>query len=803
MSRQPHFKKLLLLFTLFSFIALPLCAKETKVAKDVKKALKSYAGLSELKKRGFNLKLLDSAEDIEAVYNIMLPYMIQDGVSLDNAIELYDRQSYQTYSFKQHYSIHFTDDYGTKDELLKQGYKEDEIFAYFSKGQDIYRGGRFEWEKAKNYPELGQWMMPQFPPVTGEQFIYFWPAFWTEKFYPDYWELAAQKDFIILDLRIDLNGDYQIGQFFDYLDNESYEGQIIIIIDDSSATGEFLLADRMTTWKNGQKQPRNFKYTSIGENTIGYQNFSGEWKRYEFDNSIIWGVRQDINKWKNYDEGVGVMPDIWAKNAEDIFKTVEVITGIKDFSKSVEIYQAYIDKLLTEVNFYTFTFPQEFYQTKDEKTFKAMLAKFIDIQNIWNNFCIENSDKRSLLNATDIYNFEQASKLLPLDLYLTQLKAVTENAILKIQKRFGSVNNEEYIEAVSSKITFAEDVKEENRRLEKLFLIFNKYEMLTQQGFDVHKMDYMTTPEEILNYLQPYFLSSDGYPLDLHSSLSITTNKGKNYSIKQTTRYIVFTNEYGTKSQLEKKGYVENKTMFYYPYHDGKFWTKEKNWRVGKQIMAMPDYQNYKQSDDSQLYYTTAKSVYMKFRNFPENEGENVELDEMIKKLEKETGKENAILDISLNTGGWSRPANEISAAIKKAGIKNVYIIIDKWAFSQGDHFALQAKDYYFADWNVTLVGYPTKGGSSSGDMETYLINFPDFQITFSVATDGHASETEHEGWGATPDVYADNFEDALGAIRTLTGDNEIKPFESEERKQFNKGKTRWLEDDIIFEIKE
>ena len=51
--------------------------------------------------------------------------------------------------------------------------------------------------------------------------------------------------------------------------------------------------------------------------------------------------------------------------------------------------------------------------------------------------------------------------------------------------------------------------------------------------------------------------------------------------------------------------------------------------------------------------------------------------------------------------------------------------------------------------------------------------------------------------------VYADNFEDALGAIRTLTGDNEIKPFESEERKQFNKGKTRWLEDDIIFEVKE
>lgn len=798
-------KKLIFLFTLFSFIALPLCAKETRVAKNVKKALKSYAGLSELKKRGFNLKLLDSAEDIEAVYNIMLPYMVLDGVPLDNAIEFQDKQTYQTYNFQQHYSVHFTDDYGTKEELLKKGYKEDEIFAYFSKGQDVFRGGRFEWEKAKDFPEFTQSMMPQFPPVSGEQFIYFWPAFWTEKFYPDYWEQASQKEYIILDLRLDPSGEYQIAQFFDFLDKVNYQGQLIIIMDSSSPKGEYLLGYRMTTWRNGQEQPRTFKTVTIGENTKGLQNFSGEWKSCETDNFAIWGIRRAKNQWKKYDEGVGAMPDIWAENAQDIFRTVEVITGINDFSKSVEIYQAYIDKVMMvrKEKLFSFSFPQGFYEIKDEKEFKEELVKFLNIQNIWHDFCTENKDKSSLIRASDLYNFQQNSKLLPLDQYFTQFKHVLDEAILNNQKRFGSVNNEDFIEAVASKLTFADDVKEPNRRLEKLFLIFNKYEMLTQYGFDVHKMDYMTTPEEIINYLQPYFLSQDGYPLDLHSSLSITTNKGKNYSIKQTTRYIVFTNEYGTKSQLERKGYVENKTMFYYPYHDGKFWSKEKNWRVGKQIMAMPDYQNYRQSDDSQLYYTTAKSVYMKFRNFPENEGENIELDEMIKKLANETGKENAVFDISHNTGGFGRPAREIGEAVKKAGIKNVYLITDKWAFSQGDHFALNAKNSYFPDRNVTLVGYPTRGGTGSGDMETYLIDFPDFQVTFSVATDGHQSETKYEGWGATPDVYADNFDDALGAIRALTGDNEIKPFETEERRQFNKGKTRWLEDDIIFEVKE
>ena len=127
---------------------------------------------------------------------------------------------------------------------------------------------------------------------------------------------------------------------------------------------------------------------------------------------------------------------------------------------------------------------------------------------------------------------------------------------------------------------------------------------------------------------------------------------------------------------------------------------------------------------------------------------------------------------------------------------------MDKGAFSCGDHFPFEAKGHLFSGLNVTLIGYPTMGGTGSGDQETYIINFPDFDFTADIATSFTPSETEHEGWGATPDVYADDLTDALGAVRTLTGDNDIKPFESEQRKEFNKGKKRWLEDDIIFEIK-
>ena len=92
-------------FLLVIFFFTNLFAKESPVAKDVKKALSSYAGMSELKKRGFNIKSLDTAETMEDVYNIILPYMIQNEIPLDNAISFYDKQTYQTYSFKQHYSV--------------------------------------------------------------------------------------------------------------------------------------------------------------------------------------------------------------------------------------------------------------------------------------------------------------------------------------------------------------------------------------------------------------------------------------------------------------------------------------------------------------------------------------------------------------------------------------------------------------------------------------------------------------------------------------------------------------------------
>ena len=377
-----HEKSVLIFLFLSLFLITKLSAKETQMAKDTKTALEKYAGMPELQKRGFKLESLDDASTIKEVYNVLLPYMIQDGVPLDNAINFFDYGTYKNYNFKQHYTVHFTDDYGTKEELKKRGYKENEIFAYFSKGKEVYRGGHFSWEKSKPLPELNQNNHPQLPPLVEEKFIYFWPAYWTEQFYPDYWKQAAKKDFIILDLRLDQGGDWPIAQFFDFLEQENFKGELIFIIDESSTTGEYLLSSRMTKWWNGKESPR-FKYTAIGENTLGIQSFSGEWGWYKTDNAYFGGIRTEINKWKKYDEGVGAMPDIWADNAEDILKAIQVITGIKDLGKYITAYNSYVYNLvkIAQYNLASPSLPKAFFDIKDNKQFFETFSKFVDLQN--------------------------------------------------------------------------------------------------------------------------------------------------------------------------------------------------------------------------------------------------------------------------------------------------------------------------------------------------------------------------------------------------------------------------------------
>ena len=382
----------IIIFTFLLFTG-TLFAKETPLAKDAKQALKSYAGLPELKKRGFKLSSLDSVQTGEDIYNTLLPYMIKDGVPLDNALSFYDKQARKTYNFKQHYTVHFADEYGTKAELINKGFKENEIFPYFSKGKDVYRAGTFSWEPAKNFPQSDSSVMTSLPPVKENNFIYFFPIVYTQSFYKDFWEESSTKDYIILDLRLSFSGNNNlVSSFFDYLEQRNYQGQIFIVIDSSSEFGEDILSYCLHVWRNGKEEARNLHITSIGDNTIGYSNFTGEWKRVETERIIIYGVRTKINLYKKYDEGVGQMPHIWAENAEDISKTIEVLTGIKGFSDKIKIYNDYYENIINQKDYYflyPFRWPKAFSTEKNDKVFFEYFSQFVELQTKWNNFFID------------------------------------------------------------------------------------------------------------------------------------------------------------------------------------------------------------------------------------------------------------------------------------------------------------------------------------------------------------------------------------------------------------------------------
>ena len=299
----------------------PDVTNENPVVTEAKSVFSKYAGLPELQERGFDLSMLDSANTMEDVYNILLPYMIVDGVPLDNSLEFYDWRNHKDYNFKQHYTVHFTDDYGTKEELCNKGYKDDEILAYYSRGKDVYRGGHFVWEKHNDYTALNR-KMPKLTPVSGKNYIYFWaPNFNLFGLYTKYWKEAAKKDYIILDLRLMcLEGSDTIWPFFQNLISVKYKGLVILLIDSCYEGGECILRGNSSSFRsvmNDEEKTSEFKVKclTIGENTYGVDKFRGRDGGDEVQNNERgWQVHKVINKDKKVDEGICFMPDIWAEN---------------------------------------------------------------------------------------------------------------------------------------------------------------------------------------------------------------------------------------------------------------------------------------------------------------------------------------------------------------------------------------------------------------------------------------------------------------------------------------------------------
>ncbi len=690
-----NIKRFSVLLFFFIVITTALFGKETPLAKDVKKVLKSYAGLAELKKRGFKISALDSVNTGEDIYNVLLPYMIKDGVPLDNTIAFYDKQARKTYNFKQHYTVHFFDEYGTKAQLQAKGFKDEEIFPYFSKGKDVYRAGAFSWEPAKSFPEYDSSGMTPLPPLQEKKFIYFFPIVYTQSMYQDYWEAASAKDFIILDFRLSSSGNNNlVSSFFDYLEQRNYQGQIFIIIDSSSPFGESVLSYCLVKWVNGKEEPRNLRITSIGDNTIGYSNFSGEWKRLETERIIIYGVRTQINKYKKYDEGVGQKPDIWAENSEDIYKTIEVLTDIKNFSNKIQVFNTYYENILIQNNYNflrPFKWPEVFCTEKNDDVFFKYFSQFVELQNKWNNFFINHQDNIAL-TMNNIYPLNSTGYTLSYDEYINLFKKLVHIFIPENLEDLKKLD--EYNAQLSTQIenktasTFIDEKVTIYNMLKKYYIGFYK---MMNSGFTYNAWEAVSDYDQMTALFDKCI---DDYHLD------ISSKSGFHYQRKQT-------------------------------------YDKDS-------IRSSDPFKTYKQITTSNTWYiryTSCAIDWNEYADFP-NKANDAKKSKYI------------VLDFRSNPGGGNgEQARFFENLIQQNYRGTIYVAQDNWCYSGGEVWSIASR--YTDKLNLKLIGTHSGGMSITGNCEHYDENGIHFYLPSSSFETYMPPNFLGEGKGFEPDIWA------------------------------------------------
>ena len=307
------------------------------------------------------------------------------------------------------------------------------------------------------------------------------------------------------------------------------------------------------------------------------------------------------------------------------------------------------------------------------------------------------------------------------------------------------------------------DNKQAHKELREYFEAWDKLPIMVEKGFDLDKLDKIDDWKEMRDYLQLFFIDEKGYPLDQHSPIHFYDNKGNyGYVHIQCQMYIDWTDEYGSKKELLKKGFKEDE-IFYYPYFNGEW---RDGYRVGKKFRCdRPGcYDGYGYDND---IVSTKKSLFVKISNFNK---EPLNLDVISK-----SSKKYLILDFSENYGGNGYNYQLLVDAIKKMKPKEIFVFIDYKTYSMGERAAYFLKKD--ASIKTTLIGYPTRGGYTGYCTDDWNkeIKFDDFTIDIGLSGNGTKLSPELiEGVGLTPDYYTSNNYESIEIVKHLTNDEDL-----------------------------
>jgi hypothetical protein len=328
-----------------------------------------------------------------------------------------------------------------------------------------------------------------------------------------------------------------------------------------------------------------------------------------------------------------------------------------------------------------------------------------------------------------------------------------------------------------------DDIDEDVKKIEQALVDYVLYPELVERGFDVHQLDNMKIDGEMFEYIESFFRPNDekGWvALDNHHNLSIKDENGKWFRSQDYKKWVKFSNEYGTKDELLKKGYVENETMFYYPSNG------EKDWRVGEWTWynwkgwAGPS--SYSKTYQSRMTFAggnyvygdgkttcwfgmleTKKSVVIDFN----------EIQDYINNINLPK-KENLIIDMSINIGGGTYFAEKFATKIKSSKYKKIFIIMNDDA--SASEYLIELLD---DDKRVVKIGLNTNGThrvcGEKHENNYFLSIKTDKKEIGLLLYDTDRFSPSKEGIGTIPDIWANNILDVFINLWSLTGDYELK----------------------------
>lgn len=313
------------------------------IDEDIKKielALVDYVFYPEMVERGFDVHHLDNMkigfELWDYVESFFRPNDEKGWLPLDNhhsfSIKDENKKWYQSTDYRKH--VKFSKEYGTKDELLKKGYVENEtMFYYPSNGEKDWRVGEWTWFNWKgtlqnfnngaklNFDGMKEIYRDLYILETKKSYVIRYDGR-VDKYINENITSIPKKDYLIIDLLNGKGGNSGEALKFAKTIKASKVKKIIVLIDNVSSSGEDIAYSL--------KDDKRVIY--IGENTNGIVK-GADPKTIISEKSKVTLKLSTLDFHSEVSEGIGLLPNIWIANDSEI----DIMKNIWNITKDYEL----------------------------------------------------------------------------------------------------------------------------------------------------------------------------------------------------------------------------------------------------------------------------------------------------------------------------------------------------------------------------------------------------------------------------------------------------------------------------------